>query len=395
MTRSPLLDVPGAIGHPDGAPTGGPDADVACAPRRPLRRAARGARAAPPSSTASHRGVVVGAPAPTALSWLHLLLSQQVADLPEGARHRGASSSTSQGRVEHHAVLCARRRHGVWLDVEPGRAGRRSPSTSTGCVSGRRSTVARNESDAWAVLSDGRARRRRGAHRRGRRGPARRPAALGRCPVAASCGACRGRDRGPDAAVDLVVPRAEPGVLVVRLRGRGCASPPGTRRLRGPAGRGGVRPRLGLDTDERAIPTRWAGSAAPSTCRRAATAGRRRSRASANLGRPPRQLVLLHLQAAGDDPASPSGHARARERRRSVRRPLSAPRCATSNEHVALALLKRSAVGRGAPPGGRAAVGRARGRAAGAGPRPPSTPTRSHRTPASRPGRAAMRRLQG
>ena len=104
---------------------------------------------------------------------------------------------------------------------------------------------------------------------------------------------------GRDAA-DLLVPRAGQGGVVGAARAAG-ARPAGAmafEALRVEA----LRPRLGVDTDDRTIPHEvgWIGSAVHLTkgCYR----GQETVARVANLGRPPRRLVLLHLDA-GDERA--------------------------------------------------------------------------------------------
>ena len=111
----------------------------------------------------------------------------------------------------------------------------------------------------------------------------------------------------------------------------------------------------------------------------------------ANLGRPPRQLVLLHLQA-GDDPLPPPGTpVLAAEGGRSVGRIGSAVRHHELGT-VALALLKRSAVA--AASAETPLWVAAEGEQQVPGPAavdPDSIPPDTGEPP----GRAAMRRLQG
>ena len=102
---------------------------------------------------------------------------------------------------------------------------------------------------------------------------------------------------GTDAA-DLLVPRGAQAAWWERLTAAG-ARPAGTmafEALRVEA----LRPRLHLDTDDRTIPHEvgWIGSAVHLTkgCYR----GQETVARVANLGRPPRRLVLLHLDA-GDE----------------------------------------------------------------------------------------------
>ena len=150
-----------------------------------------------------------------------------------------------------------------------------------------------------------------------------------------------------------------------------------------------VRPRLGTDTDDRAIPHEmgWIGSAVH--LQKGCYRGQETVSRVANLGRPPRQLVLLHL-AAGDDPLPPPGTpVLAAEGGRAV------GRIGTAVRHhelgtVALALLKRSAVALAGPES--APLWIADEQAPGpASVDPDSVPPDTGEPP----GRAALRRLQG
>jgi folate-binding protein YgfZ len=103
---------------------------------------------------------------------------------------------------------------------------------------------------------------------------------------------------GPDAA-DLLVPRAEKDAWFARLVAAG-AQAAGTmafEALRVEA----LRPRLRRDTDDRTIPHEvgWIGSAVHLTkgCYR----GQETVARVANLGRPPRRLALLHLDAGDEE----------------------------------------------------------------------------------------------
>ena len=107
---------------------------------------------------------------------------------------------------------------------------------------------------------------------------------------------------GPDTRLDLVVPRAQAVDYMDRLTAAGVR-------------RAGVwayeahrvtalRPRLGVDTDERTIPHEvgWIGSAVhlDKGCYR----GQETVARVHNLGKPPRMLVLLHLDGSTDRPAA-------------------------------------------------------------------------------------------
>ncbi len=111
---SPLLaHVPGAVDAE------GPDAGTAAHygdPLREQRRAIAGAGVI----DRSHRGVV-RVTGGARLSWLHSLTTQHVSELPVG---RGAEALvlSPHGHVEHHLLL-AEDGDATWLDVEPGTVG--------------------------------------------------------------------------------------------------------------------------------------------------------------------------------------------------------------------------------------------------------------------------------
>ncbi|GAA4895924.1 YgfZ/GcvT domain-containing protein [Actinomycetospora straminea] len=331
----------------------------------------------------SHRGVlrVTG---PERLSWLHLLLSQQVADLPDGGGTE-ALVLDAQGRVEHHAVL-AHVDDTVWLDVEPGRAAALADYLDR--MRFWSQVEVADETEAWALLSVV--------------GPAVDevltsagvPAPHGDHAAAALPGGGVVRRMpwpGPDAeaAVDVVVPRAEVGSWWSRLRGAGAraAGHDAYEALRVAA----LRPRLGTDTDERAIPHEmgWIGAAVH--LHKGCYRGQETVSRVANLGRPPRQLVLLHLQS-GDDPLPPPGTpVLGEEGGRAVGRLGSVVRHHELGT-VALALLKRSAVT--SAPGGAPLWVAPESEDLVAGPAavdPDSIPPDTGEPP----GRAAMRRLRG
>ncbi|GAA4773765.1 folate-binding protein YgfZ [Actinomycetospora chlora] len=385
MTISPSFDEPGAVAHqPAGDDDAGPLLDAAVPAhygdpfgeqRAMTRRAAVVDR--------SHRGVlrITG---PERLSWLHLLISQQVADLADGAGTEGLVLD-AQGRVEHHAVI-AHVDDTLWLDVEPGRAA--DLATYLDRMRFWSQVEVADATDEWAVLSVV--------------GPA-----VDEVLTAAGVAAPQGDHAslalsgggvvrrmpwpgpGPDAAVDLVVPRAELGAWWSRLRGAGAraAGHDAFEALRVSS----LRPRLGLDTDERTIPHEmgWIGSAVH--LQKGCYRGQETVSRVANLGRPPRQLVLLHLQS-GDDPLPPPGTpVLAAEGGRAVGRIGSAVRHHELGT-VALALLKRSAVAGGAElwvaPDDADGTGLVPGPAAVD---PDSIPPDTGEPP----GRAAMRRLKG
>lgn len=237
----------------------------------------------------SHRGVisVVGE---ERLSWLHLLLTQHVAELPEGTSTE-ALVLDLHGRVLHHVVVT----HvdgAVYLDTEPGEV--------PALLDYLRKMVfwakveIRDVSAELAVLSVV-----------GPETAAVLTAAATPVPdrphgaAALPGGGFVRRAAWPGAdAADVVVPRQELTSWFARLTDAG-ARPAGSvafDAMRVEA----VVPRLHLDTDDRTIPHEvgWIGSAVHLSkgCYR----GQETVARVANLGRPPRMLVLLHLDA-GDE----------------------------------------------------------------------------------------------
>jgi folate-binding protein YgfZ len=241
----------------------------------------------------SHRQVIA-VPGDDRLSWLHLLLTQHVSELPEGAGTEALVLDLN-GRVLHHVVV-SHVDTTVWLDTEPGDA----PVLLDYLEKMRFwSKVEPHLADGFAVLSVV--------------GPdTPKVLAAAGAPVGAAAYASAPLPGGglvrrmpwpdPDAA-DLVVPRAEKDAWIARLTAAG-AHPAGTmafEALRVEA----LQPRLHLDTDDRTIPHEvgWIPSAVHLTkgCYR----GQETVARVANLGRPPRRMVLLHLDAGDEELPAP------------------------------------------------------------------------------------------
>ena len=266
----------------------------------------------------SHRGVLA-VPGADRLSWLHLLLTQHVSDLPEGAGTE-ALVLDANGRVLHHAVLAHLASEGggtVWLDTEPGDAAplldylqkmRFWSQVEPRDATGELAVLTVVGPDTPAVLAAA------GVAVPDLPRPSRSPApdatggpVEGPRPTAApyACAPLPGGGfvrrmpwPGRDAA-DLLVPRGEKDAWLARLAAAG-ARPAGTmafEALRVEA----LAPRLHRDTDARTIPHEvgWIGSAVHLTkgCYR----GQETVARVANLGRPPRRLVLLHLDAGDEE----------------------------------------------------------------------------------------------
>ncbi|GAA4882994.1 YgfZ/GcvT domain-containing protein [Pseudonocardia benzenivorans] len=237
----------------------------------------------------SHRGVLA-VPGEDRLSWLHLLLTQHVSELP-GDTGTEALVLDINGRVLHHMVV-AHVGDTVWLDVEPDDAAELLGYLTKMVFWSK--VEPRDATDELAVLSVV--------------GPDT-PTVLAAAgvPVPDGVGALalagggfvrRMPWPGKDAA-DVVVPRAERDAWFARLTAAGAraAGTMAFEALRVEA----LRPRLRVDTDERTIPHEvgWIGSAVHLTkgCYR----GQETVARVANLGRPPRRLVLLHLDAGDEE----------------------------------------------------------------------------------------------
>lgn len=240
----------------------------------------------------SHRAAIqlTGAERKT---WLHNLTTQHVSELPDGTVTENLSLD-GQGRVEDHWIQTEL--GGItYLDTE---ASRGEPLLAYLKKMVFWSDVAVEPADL-AVLS--------------LLGPRLTDApvldALGvdslpaeREAVALPDGGFVRRMPGPGVEVDLVVPRAQTAQWRQRLVDAGVR----------PAGVwayeahrvASLRPRLGVDTDERTIPHEvgWIGAAVhlDKGCYR----GQETVARVHNLGKPPRMLVLLHLDGSTDRPAT-------------------------------------------------------------------------------------------
>jgi tRNA-modifying protein YgfZ len=260
--ESPLLAHAGAV------PAEGPDAGVAAHYGDPFAEQRSLARSAGVVDR-SHHGVlrITGE---DRLSWLHSLTTQDTEHLVPGAATQALVLSPN-GHVEHHLTLTDDGT-AVWAHVEPGTAGplldflqsmrfllRVDPQD----VTGEFALITLMGPDAADRLPDGAV-----------------------VTLADSFG------------IDVVVPRERLASIVADLEGRGVR-PAGTaayEALRIAA----HRPRLGLDTDHRAIPHEvgWIESAVHLSkgCYR----GQETVARVHNLGHPPRRLVFLHLDGSED-----------------------------------------------------------------------------------------------
>lgn len=273
------------------APETGPDAGAVWHYGDPLGEQ-RAAAADAVIVDRSHRAVITltGGERKT---WLHSLSTQHVSELPDGAVTDNLSLD-GQGRVEDHWIQTEL--DGVtYLDTE---AARGQPLLTYLCKMVFWADVTVDTADL-AVLS--------------LLGPRLAdPAVLtalgvGSLPAEATAtalpdGGFLRRLRGPGLELDLVVPREQAAAWRQRLLDAGVRQ-------------AGVwafeahrvaarRPRLGVDTDERTIPHEvgWIGPAVhlDKGCYR----GQETVARVHNLGKPPRMLVLLHLDGSSDRPAT-------------------------------------------------------------------------------------------
>ena len=285
--RSPLLDLPGAVAAE------GVDAGVAAHYGDPFgeqRELTHGAGLV----DRGNRGVIEVAGADR-LSWLHSLTTQHLTAL---APWRGTESLvlSPHGHLEHHLIV-ADDGSSTWLDVEPG-----TSAALTAFLESMRFMLRVEPNDAsgdWAVLSLAGSAIRRVLAATGIEPPA---GSYDVCPLPAG-GLVRGMPAGPrtspgGVAVDLIVPRSSAGSVAERLLAAG-ARPAGMsayEALRVEA----RRPRLGQETDHRTIVQEggWVPTAVhlDKGCYR----GQETVARVHNLGRPPRRLVMLHLDGAAE-----------------------------------------------------------------------------------------------
>jgi tRNA-modifying protein YgfZ len=316
-------------------------------------------------------------------SWLHNISSQHVADLADGATVQNLSLD-GQGHVEDHWVqteldgvsyldtepwrgeplLAYLRKMVFWADVvadaaEFGMLSLLGPGLSEPSVLDALGIDAVPEAVAAARLAEA--------------------GFVRRMPSDAD---------GPAIALDVVAPRARMGAITDRLRSAGLR----------PAGVwayeafrvAGLRPRLGVDTDERTIPHEvgWIGTAVhlDKGCYR----GQETVARVYNLGRPPRMLVLTHLDGSASRPAS--GSALLADGR-------TVGRLGTVVDHVDLGPVALALVKRGLPADTPLTTGHVAGQAAPAGDHEAVSlvidPDTVPGPDVAGPGRAAVDRLRG
>ncbi|WP_432001505.1 YgfZ/GcvT domain-containing protein [Streptomyces sioyaensis] len=251
---SPLLSLPGAV------PAEAPDEGVA-AHYGDLFREQRALADGSGFVDLSHRGVVT-ATGPERLSWLHLLLTQHVSDLPPGQATEALILS-AHGHIEH-AVSLVDDGETTWMHTEPGM---------------QEALIAYLESMKFFYRVEV-------ADRTGEIAVVHLPA--GSIAEAPEHTVVRETPHGRD----LFLPRTGleafadangPAIGVLALEA-----------LRVEA----HRPRLGLETDHRTIPHEvgWIGSAVH--LQKGCYRGQETVARVHNLGKPPRRLVFLHLDGS-------------------------------------------------------------------------------------------------
>jgi folate-binding protein YgfZ len=236
---------------------------------------------------------VVTVPGPDRLTWLHSLLSQHVEQLADRTGTEALLLSPN-GHVEHHLVL-TELDGTVWADVEPG------TGEALQTFLDRMRFMLRVEpalvTADWAVLSLVGPRADDVLAAAGLPVPAL-PSVVE--PLTGGGWARRMPPIGDGApVVDLLVPRAAvDGVADALLAaGAGLAGIDAFEALRVEA----RRPRLGVDSDHRTIPNELEWLRTAVHLQKGCYRGQETVARVHNLGRPPRRLVLLHLDGVSED----------------------------------------------------------------------------------------------
>ncbi len=252
--RSPLLDLPGAV------EADAPDTGVAAHYGDPFREQ-RLLDSGDGTVDLSHRGVV-RVSGPDRLGWLHSLATQHLESLPAG-QATTALLLSPHGHVEH-ALYAVDDGEAFWAHVEPATAGALVEFLNSMRFLMR--VEVEDVTDQFAIVWT--------------------PAGEARLETGQFF--ARAGERG----ADVFVPRSELASYV----GDTAAGLWAYEALRIAA----HEPRLGVDTDQRTIPHEagWIGSAVhlDKGCYR----GQETVARVHNLGRPPRRLVMLHLDGSVD-----------------------------------------------------------------------------------------------
>ena len=273
--RSPLLALPGAV------VAEGPDAGIAWHYGDPVGEQRAAVRSAALLDL-SHRQVLTVS-GPDRLTWLNTLTSQLLTDLPDG-RSTQALILSPNGHVEHHFWV-TELAGTAYLDTEP--------TTAPSLLKYLQMMVFWSKVEV--VAADLAQLRLIGP----RSGDLVAEVVLAElAPGAAVPLGDGGFARRTDEGLDLFVARSDLAALAATLRAAG-AVPAGSwaaQALR-IAGR---TPRLGLDTDDRTIPNEVSWLANAVHLHKGCYRGQETVARVHNLGRPPRRLVLLHLDGSAD-----------------------------------------------------------------------------------------------
>ncbi|GHG64474.1 CAF17-like 4Fe-4S cluster assembly/insertion protein YgfZ [Streptomyces griseocarneus] len=254
QSKSPLLSLPGAV------PAEGPDEGVA-AHYGDLFREQRALADGSGFVDLSHRGVVT-VTGPDRLSWLHLLLTQHVSDLPP---HRATQALilSPHGHIEH-ALYLVDDGETTWAHVEPGTQDDLIAYLESMKFFYRVDVADRTDDIAVTYLPAG-------SVTATPEGVVARETAYGR---------------------DLFLPRE-------RLAEFAAENGPAAGVLAYEALRvEGHRPRLGLETDHRTIPHELGLIGEAVHLQKGCYRGQETVARVHNLGKPPRRLVFLHLDGS-------------------------------------------------------------------------------------------------
>ncbi|WP_371528470.1 folate-binding protein [Streptomyces sp. NBC_01283] len=252
--KSPLLSLPGAV------PAEGVDEGVA-AHYGDLFREQRALADGTGFVDLSHRGVVTVS-GPDRLSWLHLLLTQHVTELPVG-RATEALILSANGHIEH-ALYLVDDGETVWAHVEPGTQDALVAYLESMKFFNRVEVADRTDEFAVVYL------------------PAGSIAAVPEGVVVRET--AQGRDLFlPRASLESYAEESGPAIGILAHEA-----------LRVEA----HRPRLGFETDHRTIPHElgWIGTAVH--LQKGCYRGQETVARVQNLGKPPRRLVFLHLDGS-------------------------------------------------------------------------------------------------
>jgi folate-binding protein YgfZ len=271
MTKSPLLSLPGAV------PAQAPDEGVA-AHYGDLFREQRALAAGTGFVDLSHRGVITVSGADR-LSWLHLLITQHVSELPPGQAVEALILS-AHGHIEH-ALYLVDDGTTTWIHVEPGTQGELLAYLDSMKFFYQVETADRTDDYAVVYLPAGSITEVRDSTEKGAQRGLERAGAGDGWAVRETA---YGRDVFvPRGELESFAEKAGPAIGVLALEA-----------LRIEA----HRPRLGMETDHRTIPHELGWLETAVHLNKGCYRGQETVARVHNLGRPPRRLVFLHLDGS-------------------------------------------------------------------------------------------------